>query len=222
MEIKACTKCGELKSLKDFPNDRRLRSGLSSQCRSCHAVRSARYYSRHAQKVIAAARQWRETHPERFSNLQRRRYTKISSSEWADRRAANKTQVALNRRAASRSYYHRNELNRRKSAERVAAWRQSNPEAYRAHSQSSSQRRRARLMSVLSDLTREQWQRIKFIYRFRCAYCGERKPLTMDHVVPVSKGGHHTASNIVPACQSCNSRKSAGPPKTVFQPHLLA
>lgn len=43
----------------------------------------------------------------------------------------------------------------------------------------------------------------------RCHYCHEFKPLTMDHVIPVSKGGPHTASNIVPACQPCNSRKGA-------------
>ncbi|MEY3180726.1 MAG: Synechococcus phage [Pseudomonadota bacterium] len=44
-----------------------------------------------------------------------------------------------------------------------------------------------------------------------CAYCGrwnERK-LTIDHVVPKSKGGpHFQKGNMVPSCLSCNSSKS--------------
>jgi 5-methylcytosine-specific restriction endonuclease McrA len=35
----------------------------------------------------------------------------------------------------------------------------------------------------------------------------EMVPLTMDHVVPLSKGGPHTKENVVPACRPCNARK---------------
>jgi 5-methylcytosine-specific restriction endonuclease McrA len=42
----------------------------------------------------------------------------------------------------------------------------------------------------------------------RCWICGcTDKPLTRDHVKPVSKGGADMLSNIRPACQSCNSKK---------------
>ena len=43
-----------------------------------------------------------------------------------------------------------------------------------------------------------------------CYYCRLRFPardLTMDHVVPIVRGGKSTKSNIVPACKSCNSKK---------------
>lgn len=47
------------------------------------------------------------------------------------------------------------------------------------------------------------------IFGRACAYCGTtEKELTMDHVVPLSAGGDHTLGNIVPACLSCNVRKS--------------
>lgn len=73
--------------------------------------------------------------------------------------------------------------------------------------------RKARLRNVeVNDLTAEQWTAIQAAFDGRCAYCGCRPDvLTMDHVVPLARGGHHTASNVVPACQSCNSRKSTGP-----------
>lgn len=44
-----------------------------------------------------------------------------------------------------------------------------------------------------------------------CYYCGSTVPprkLTMDHVVPLSRGGKTTKGNVVPACKECNTRKS--------------
>ena len=46
--------------------------------------------------------------------------------------------------------------------------------------------------------------------RFRCQYCGQRfksEELTFDHVVPRSRGGHASWTNIVTACVPCNTAK---------------
>lgn len=52
--------------------------------------------------------------------------------------------------------------------------------------------------------------------RGKCAYCGrrvatKRKPgcvrMTIDHVIPRSKGGPNTADNLVAACKDCNYKK---------------
>jgi 5-methylcytosine-specific restriction endonuclease McrA len=56
-------------------------------------------------------------------------------------------------------------------------------------------------------LTREN------IYRrdnFECVYCGcsTQKLLTLDHVIPQSKGGKNTWDNLVTACKPCNSEKA--------------
>ena len=43
---------------------------------------------------------------------------------------------------------------------------------------------------------------------FTCQYCGARtSDLTIDHVVPRSRGGQHIWTNVVTACRSCNHRK---------------
>lgn len=42
---------------------------------------------------------------------------------------------------------------------------------------------------------------------WECQYCGSRSSLTVDHVVPRSKGGLSTWENIVAACAPCNRRK---------------
>ena len=43
-----------------------------------------------------------------------------------------------------------------------------------------------------------------------CHYCrGKFKPadLTMDHVIPISRGGHSTRENLVACCKDCNNKK---------------
>ena len=52
------------------------------------------------------------------------------------------------------------------------------------------------------------WQRR--VQRGVCAYCGRSvgaPSLTMDHVVPVARGGRSSKGNVVPACKDCNNRK---------------
>jgi 5-methylcytosine-specific restriction endonuclease McrA len=48
-----------------------------------------------------------------------------------------------------------------------------------------------------------------------CQYCGSSKRLTLDHVIPRSKGGQHTWNNVVAACESCNSRKGDRLPQEI-------
>ena len=43
--------------------------------------------------------------------------------------------------------------------------------------------------------------------RWTCQYCGSRTSLTVDHVIPRSKGGTSTWDNIVASCAPCNRRK---------------
>ena len=43
-----------------------------------------------------------------------------------------------------------------------------------------------------------------------CWYCGEKvgfKNLTMDHIIPLSRGGRSTKDNLVPCCKNCNTKK---------------
>jgi hypothetical protein len=40
-----------------------------------------------------------------------------------------------------------------------------------------------------------------------CQYCGSTKKLTIDHVLPRSRGGQDTWENMVVACSSCNTKK---------------
>ena len=43
--------------------------------------------------------------------------------------------------------------------------------------------------------------------KFSCLYCGSRKELTFDHLLPRSKGGRTDWNNVVTACSACNVKK---------------
>jgi 5-methylcytosine-specific restriction endonuclease McrA len=89
---------------------------------------------------------------------------------------------------------------------RTKAWREKNRDAFFVHLQ---RRRALKANAPINDFTAEQWTAVQEAAGGRCHYCHEVKPLSMDHVVPLVKGGAHTAANIVPACRRCNSRKRA-------------
>jgi 5-methylcytosine-specific restriction endonuclease McrA len=48
-----------------------------------------------------------------------------------------------------------------------------------------------------------------------CYYCGRKvgyANLTMDHVIPLGRGGRSTRDNLVPCCKECNTRKKGSLP----------
>ena len=55
--------------------------------------------------------------------------------------------------------------------------------------------------------TNKDWENKKIKFSNRCAYCGQQKKLTKDHIIPIIAGGGDEIGNIVPACMDCNRRK---------------
>jgi len=91
--------------------------------------------------------------------------------------------------------------------------------------------------SIRSTLITGSPTRMMIYYRdgFRCAYCGKilrDNELTIDHIVPKSKGGKWTWENLVTCCRDCNTRKKEqiwvprfvipGRPKFLFPKYIKA
>ena len=67
----------------------------------------------------------------------------------------------------------------------------------------------AREREKARQLRKSAWWRRR-VQKGLCAYCGRTvapRELTMDHVVPVARGGRSVRGNVVAACKDCNSRK---------------
>lgn len=59
--------------------------------------------------------------------------------------------------------------------------------------------------------------------RHVCGYCGQQfteDELTVEHIVPVSRGGQYEWTNVVTACRSCNTRKGNHTPEEARMPLL--
>ena len=72
----------------------------------------------------------------------------------------------------------------------------------------------ARERAKARDLRASQWWKNE-IAKGVCHYCGghfDPSQLTMDHVVPVARGGRSERGNVVPCCKDCNSRKKYNTP----------
>lgn len=102
--------------------------------------------------------------------------------------------VKAKKKAHYRSYSRKN----------AKKWRQKNPEKVRKQ----VRRRKERLKNAPGgpyEPTR-YLDRV-LLYGDACAYCVKKPAETLDHAVPVSRGGSNWPANIYPACFSCNSEK---------------
>lgn len=67
-----------------------------------------------------------------------------------------------------------------------------------------------RLLNYINFRTRGFKVNRKGIFRrdnFQCGYCGSSKELTIDHIVPRSRGGKNSWTNLVTCCSKCNIKK---------------
>ncbi len=87
-----------------------------------------------------------------------------------------------------------------------------------------AKKRKNKIKGLVYDLTEAQWQENLALFGGNCVYCGV--PLTAihkEHFIPARLGGGFTKSNIIPACPTCNGRKSGKHPLEwlVMQEHGL-
>lgn len=96
--------------------------------------------------------------------------------------------------------------NRKRHNERGAAWARNNRDK-------RNELQQARRSAYAGHFPRTQWLRIKREYGFKCLRCQQPETLLLklepDHVVPLARGGAHSAENIQPLCRSCNAWKGA-------------
>jgi 5-methylcytosine-specific restriction endonuclease McrA len=91
-------------------------------------------------------------------------------------------------------------------SKKVRQYQLANVEKIRQWAVVNMSKRRARLVAG-GTFTRGEWLALCQRYQNLCLCCGQRSRLSVDHVIPISRGGSNTIDNIQPLCGPCNSRK---------------
>lgn len=188
--MKWCYKCNEWKPLIRFYPDPRYRDGYKGECKDCRNLIAKEWYKNHPnpERNREYGRRWRQ------NNLERARLRE------RERARRNPDKV--------RAYQRRNYLNHREShLRRNREWRQANLEKARLSSQVRMAHYLARKHGAEGTFSVDEWRAIRDYYGNKCLACNEQRPLTIDHIVPLSKGGRNDTSNLQPLCNKCNSAK---------------
>lgn len=186
---KVCSTCKNDLLLEDFGSQKRGLYGRKSECKKCLSKKEAARRATDPEAYRKYQREWWASHPKTEDD-------KIKAAEKA------------------RAWYSRNKSRHLANWHR---WIKENQDAFKVIQKKYLVknpvhiRRKAYMDKIERTLTQEQWDDVLKAFNHCCAYCLQPKKLTMDHVIPVSKGGPHTAENVVPSCKSCNSRKGARP-----------
>lgn len=188
--MKFCKGCQSDKPLEDFSLAKRGKDGRAYYCRPCAAAKRREYYATQ-DKVALAARQ--------------REYLQSNPGQARKDRARSLTWAKANAEAVNE----RNRAWRAANPDRAAAFTKAWRDAHPDESLAQRHRRIARLAAApVNDFTAAEWREVLTDFNNACAYClTTGVPLQQEHMQPISKGGDHTRSNIVPACGPCNMRK---------------
>ena len=139
------------------------------------------HYQLNKEATLATNRQWRSANRERANTIQ----------------AAYRARLPEDKLAAMRRY----------GVESKKAWRKAHPLLAREESRCQAQAQRARAKGVPGKVTQKEMIERLELFDGCCAYCGDEGRQSLDHFIPMAAGGKHVASNLIPACLSCNASK---------------
>jgi len=161
---------------------RYLTISARDMCHTCY-IRWYRQQPGNREKIRAAARKRYAKDPEKYNARTRAGRSKEEKKQY------------------DRQYYLEN---KEKIKTRSKKWKAEHPE------KNVEQCRiyQARRAGCEASLTLEEWGTILDAFGHACVYCGKDAiPLVKEHWIPAYFGGAYSADNIVPGCQSCNSKK---------------
>jgi len=198
MSNKICPKCKfEFPATSEFfSKDNRSKSGFQSHCKVCQK----KYAINNTEKKAEYLKQYAKNNSEKLSA-----YQKNYAKENAEKLAEYKKQYAKSN--------FENETKRKKkwvkdNFKRVSEYQKLYKKDHSEGCRINNQRREAIKQSLISDFTMEQWEYCLAHFDYKDAYTGLPMNIpSQDHIIPLSKGGEYTITNIIPCDRSINSSK---------------
>ena len=179
--LKRCSKCGCVKDITDFHHNRTKKDGYQPYCKDCQNEYQKEFYKGNKEKRREYMREYTQTEKGKIVQIQaHKKYEQTEKGIMVNARAAKKFSQTPKGKMVRKKVMHK---------------------------------RRARMKNTEATLTLEQWTRIIKLQNNECNISKQkftkRRLPTMDHIIPLSKGGGLTFENAQALCRSCNSAKKA-------------
>ncbi len=196
--VHRCSKCGALKLFTEFDRSRNQPGGRYPVCKACRKDTRAAHTPTQTPDPVRTCRDCGEHKP--LSEFHRDRGRSDGFYPYC------KTCVRAYNQANIDAKRQRNQVWQQTNHEKVVrysvAWQQRNPTKAKAR----HHRYKARLYGSGGSFTADEWRALCDWFGNQCLVCGKSK-VSIDHVVPVAKGGRNTIENLQPLCLSCNASK---------------
>lgn len=206
---KHCKRCNQdyPRTNEYFYRHSRTKDRLYSICKSCSSKASLKWQAENPDKAKAANKKYRKAHPDRVAARSRR---------WRSNNREHVRELKRNWRNANIDA--QRERDRQRYAAnptpwrvRSAQWRKSNPQQHNALARNY----RARKANAEGSHNKQDIEWIGASQDWLCYWCNAdcSQEHTVDHIIALSNGGCNGPENLVVACKSCNSSKSARLPE---------
>lgn len=185
---KVCSKCSEEKpaTTEYFSKNGKY---LRGECKECVAKYHKKNYQENKEKIDAKNKEWRDNNGKAVKIIAKRTYEKNKEK----------------RQAESRECYKKNIEKERKRFKKYS--QTSEGQASRINKRA---RRELRLGGRNEEIGKKDWLLIMESCDWKCFYCDcelTKKNRTVDHFVPLCRGGDHSIFNLVASCNTCNFSK---------------
>jgi 5-methylcytosine-specific restriction endonuclease McrA len=177
----------------------------------CSAKRKE-YYKNNKEHLILQTKEWQQAHPE-YRAVYKKQWNAVYNhkpeiveykSQWAKDKRNRDKEETLKREKEYRGANKERILKMNQTYRRTPKGKLSGK---------NCRHRRRALIGDSPSITEKQWNKILMLQDVRCNSCkrkfGSKLKPTMDHIIPLSKGGLHSFENIQALCKKCNSTKQA-------------
>ena len=200
--MKYCCKCNVSKSFDSFHKKCNSSDGFSTICKECKRALDKAYREENKEKL---AKQFKDKY---YKDLE---VTRALARE----KYKNASDEAKVKRKLTKKEYNKNLPEHVKERKKNYDKEYFSSETGKLVIANSVHKRRAqKLSSCDNTITSQSLEELKKSQEYLCKYCGcaldfsAKGTVHLDHVIPLSKGGAHSISNVVWSCSSCNLRKS--------------
>ena len=209
--MKTCKNCDTLKPLTEFQNAKECKDGKAGTCKKCKAAYDKEYRETKKASITKYQIVYYKTNKDTLSVKAKERYIKNIDGV--------KAAVAAYRDSNKEKYkqYFKERHEKLKNTEQYMELRKkyaSSIGGKLVKRISSSKRRACKLSTADGTITAQALEALKTTQDNKCKYCNccldfsTNGKVHLDHVIPLSKGGIHSISNVVWSCAKCNLMKS--------------